>query len=68
MVKCLYESLFNSLRKALFLNFLFEVNTMFSTVIIRKALLKLNVDFDPMVIKADKRLLRKKRVKGDPAG
>jgi hypothetical protein len=33
------------------------------------ALLKLNVDFDPMVIGAEgARLLREKRVKGDPTG
>jgi hypothetical protein len=33
-----------------------------------QALLKLNVDFDPMVIGAEgARLLREKRVKGDPA-
>jgi hypothetical protein len=36
---------------------------------ILKALLKLNVDFDPMMIGADTRdSCSEKRVKGDPAG
>jgi hypothetical protein len=45
--------------------FIFVIHASF----IGMALLKLNVDFDPMVIGAEgARLLREKRVKGDPTG